>query len=71
MRIDVDLATNERRDVKPRGAETWRGASQLKRGLGLGTRTRFLDKENPNKSNGFIKVAAAPVTKNELGDRRG
>ena len=32
--INVDLAINERRNVKPRLAEAWRGVSELKRGLG-------------------------------------
>ena len=32
--IVVELATNERRNLKPRGAKNWRGASALMRGLG-------------------------------------
>jgi len=32
-RIDVELATNETRVVKPRATENWRGASALMRGL--------------------------------------
>ena len=34
-RICVELATNERRDIKPRVAKNWRGASDLMRGLGF------------------------------------
>jgi len=33
-RIDVELATNERRDLKPRPEKNWGGASALMRGLG-------------------------------------
>ena len=32
VRIAVELATNERRNVKPRGGENWRGAYALMRG---------------------------------------
>jgi len=34
--MNVELATNERGVVKPRGGEAWRGASELMRWLGLG-----------------------------------
>jgi len=32
-RMNVELATNERRALKPRAAENWRGVSELMRGL--------------------------------------
>ena len=36
----------------------------------LGDEKRAMDKESFNRSNGFLKVAAAPVPEREMGDRQ-